>query len=940
MRMNRVAAAAVGLALASGGISAAAVAAPPSAAPQRAAGNGSARIDRALGSGLGRMLAQRSTAGAATNRAGTARWSDTSKLAITDAKGRVLVQLTPQAGQDRAAYRAAAERAGLQVTSTERSLGTLEGFVALGSVRALAALPGTGTLAQAVRPRPSVGSVTSQGVRFQRADKVQAAGVDGTGITVGALSDSFDGADTTIGGDPLTIHAAQDVASRDLPGVGNPRNSTPVVNLEDIPAAQGATDEGRAMLQLVHDMAPGAKLCFATAFNGTVGFADNIRRLADPASGCGADVIVDDVNYFDEPFFSEGMVGDAVDDVTAQGVSYFSSVGNDGDKGAWRAALNLVTGPTALAGTNIDLTGVDPALYDGGFQDFKPGTGVDVAQTLTLDTGGGLFDLQWNDPFDLNGATFGTPYLTQTGEVTTAVPAPTISFTTPADAVGQLAEFRVDGIPSGTTDLILTVKTPSGTTLGPIDTGGSPETTAAKLEAGTYTITVEGFDGAVGDFTATVRPILSPSKVSTDLNALFFLPSGEFLFSLNDANTLTGRPLELGGTPGPADIGGISKLQLVIARSGTGPTPVTQVGYINSGGLYTSEYFNNLAPATFGHATADGATAVGAYDPFRPFLPEFFTSPGGRLPIFFDSQGNRFATPKVRQVPQISATDGGNTTFFATDSRLDTDTTPNFFGTSASAPHAAAIAALMLDKAGGPRTLTPAQVRTKLQASTFAHDLDPNVSKGAAGGITITAKGQQGSENDRDPGAMKNSRFFDLTYTGSRAIRKITFYGGTASPTARTKGGVGGIVFDTRPLGAAPYRDNGFPFTVGAVSGGLTKGAVKATFSAQVATKRFRRMTLTFTGNGLNRGERLQFGVDRDLYEPAPGFLPDEGNGADELGGAVEIPTGRVITNGMRFTVTRVDGTTFNGYFRNSLGKGWTALDGFGVVNAEAALAP
>ena len=56
-----------------------------------------------------------------------------------------------------------------------------------------------------------------------------------------------------------------------------------------------ADNEGRAMLQIVHDLAPDAKLCFATANIDPISFASAILDLADTSHGCKADVMVDDV---------------------------------------------------------------------------------------------------------------------------------------------------------------------------------------------------------------------------------------------------------------------------------------------------------------------------------------------------------------------------------------------------------------------------------------------------------------------------------------------------------------------------------------------------------------------------------------------------------------------------------------------------------------------
>ena len=91
-------------------------------------------------------------------------------------------------------------------------------------------------------------------------------------------------------------------------------------------------DEGRAMMQIVHDVAPGASLAFYTAENSEADFASGIVKLAAPVAsgGAGAKIVVDDVGYFDEPFFQDGLVAQAITQVVAQGVAYFSSAGNNG----------------------------------------------------------------------------------------------------------------------------------------------------------------------------------------------------------------------------------------------------------------------------------------------------------------------------------------------------------------------------------------------------------------------------------------------------------------------------------------------------------------------------------------------------------------------------------------------------------------------------------
>ncbi len=131
--------------------------------------------------------------------------------------------------------------------------------------------------------------------------------------------------------------------------------------------------------------------------------------------------------------------------------------------------------------------------------------------------------------------------------------------------------------------------------------------------------------------------------------------------------------------------------------------------------LVINATFATDTPTLQGHPGATGAMAVGAA--FFPNTPRCGVTPAvlnsyssrGGEPILFDASGNRLASPELRTKPEVVGPDGVNTTFFgdtlASDGITDDSTVadcannaryPNFFGTSAAAPHVAGAAALML----------------------------------------------------------------------------------------------------------------------------------------------------------------------------------------------------------------------------------------------------
>ena len=163
--------------------------------------------------------------------------------------------------------------------------------------------------------------------------------------------------------------------------------------------------------------------------------------------------------------------------------------------------------------------------------------------------------------------------------------------------------------------------------------------------------------------------------------------------------------------------------------------------------------FANNGPTLQGHPGAAGAAAVGAafyFDTPRcgttPATLETYSSAGG-LPILFGTDGTRVATPVIRQKPDFVGPDGVNNTFLGytlaadsppypsngllttTSAECQNDPSyPNFFGTSAATPHAAGIAALMLQ---ANSAATPTQIYQALQQSALPMgNTSPNYNSG------------------------------------------------------------------------------------------------------------------------------------------------------------------------------------------------------------------
>ena len=423
---------------------------------------------------------------------------------------------------------------------------------------------------------------TSEGdVAHQANSARQTYTVDGTGIGIGVISDGVETlADQQATGDvpgQVFVLPGQEGGSFDLACGG-----------------RSSGTEGTALFEIVHDLAPGADLFFATGGGGRAQMAQNIEDLC----AAGADIIVDDIGYLGAAAFQDDVIAKAITAAAANGCFYFSSAGNagnlnDGTSSVWEGDF--------VSGGMLSLNGINSGAVVHDFGGGVTGNRIKTNSTRPI-------ILQWADPVD----------------------------------------------------------------------------------------------GSANDY---------------DL----------FLIDADD-NVLASSTSTQDGTQDPIEyIGGSCSNdrednRLVIVKNSGAEDRYVRLNYAR-GGLEIA-----TAGQTFGHSASKDAIGVAAVDVGDAGgaggvfdgteSVETFSSDGLRR-IFFEADGtpitagNFLASTdggRVLQKPDLAAADGVSTS---------TPGFSTFRGTSAAAPHAAAIAALMLEAAGGPANVTPAALRTAMTGAAL-----------------------------------------------------------------------------------------------------------------------------------------------------------------------------------------------------------------------------
>ena len=577
----------------------------------------------------------------------------------SDAVPRVAVDAVTRA--DPQQLKAALVRLGLQHPAVYAN--DVGGWLPVSAIAAAAALPEVASL-RAAMSHTHAAPIATQGDFTQGSAALRSSfpALNGSGVTVGILSDSFNcygvygqpGSGVPVSG---TRGYAPNGFANDDAKLDESKGyvATSVNVLEEAtclsygqPLLLPFSDEGRAMLQIVHAVAPGAALAFHTTSNSEADFANGIGALA----AAGATVIADDTGYFDEPFFQDGIVAQAIDAVEAEGVAYFSAAGNNGQLSyeiskTPNLAPNFATLATAGPNEGEYLLNFDASLKT---------TTTSLPVTIPPLSPGEFIALvvEWDQP-----------YLTGT----------------PAS-------------PGTTSSINLCVSGASGYTV--INLDAQPMTCTGPNITGNGTSASNQLNG--GD-AVQVLIVGNPANASG-----------------NTASTQISLQIGLAaGTPAPG------RIKLVVEDDGAGSTidkfdshsPTLQ-GHPGATGAaaVAAAFFAQTPDCGTTPAVLEGFSSAGG----EPIL---FDTSGTRLPTPEVRQKPDFTGPDGVNTSFFGffLADSGFTDSSTVSDCQNDASYLNFFGTSAATPHAAGAAALMLQS--NP-ALTPAQIYQSLRSSASA----------------------------------------------------------------------------------------------------------------------------------------------------------------------------------------------------------------------------
>lgn len=203
------------------------------------------------------------------------------------------------------------EMLGAEVEVVNKKLNKVQAWVTSSQLDALIKLDNVEKIFRPSIALPRSGSVVTQGDTLLKSDQLRSLGLSGRGIRVGIVSDGANNwvSARTSGDLPAKLTRYGSCSRRSA----DPQNCR----------FARTCNEGTAMAEIIHDIAPEAELAVASA-NTSLEFIQQINRLADEFK---ADIIVDDLGFFGEPYFGGGEIADAVA-ALPEDILYVSSAGN------------------------------------------------------------------------------------------------------------------------------------------------------------------------------------------------------------------------------------------------------------------------------------------------------------------------------------------------------------------------------------------------------------------------------------------------------------------------------------------------------------------------------------------------------------------------------------------------------------------------------------